>query len=432
MRCIGGWLLFVSAAIAGPDADELVELLSKALESGVAAGMEGYIDGGEIEAMLRVPRRLCRLCESAAKGARGGELESKNDWGAAMERLQSLAQSVCDTMPDDALALRAHGAAMLARARVKDLLKEEGGSELRQSAAERFLLAQEKNGLDGTSLEWAVEALLEAAAQPGADAKAIRARVRELCDRGGAKYPKSGLFREVGYRTRLDGIAEQLAADRNGGKKALEAYFAELKPLAFGKEPDESAAAAHNDAVTLVRQTKGIGIGVEYAFRTQRSSQELLAFDLPYGKRWQYAKDGGDLGCLRQFDASGRLLRRIDFDEYDWDRLYTYEGFQAGGDNLQGLAKIGEFAAKQLIPNVTSQKPLRKTRFNRYVAQAQCFEVIGLDEDSDPLGLRRFYFKAKGKARKTYRVDVIEYGENPKLDPEADFVLDRIRENDGR
>jgi hypothetical protein len=225
------------------------------------------------------------------------------------------------------------------------------------------------------------------------------------------------------YRTRIERIEEQLVSDRRAAQKSLSEYILELRATMGTKTPETIVATAYNDAVTLARSTKGLGVKADYVTRTLTVAASNLRVEIPVSERWDYEE-----GRIRQYDREGELLRSFFFDVYSWNTNYYIGQTQFGGDNLKGLAQLDELNAEEVVVKISKRKKPARRQLNRKFPSAIYFEVSGLDEDGDFLRYTSFYVKTEKRC--SVQVAMLEFRDFKDLDPEAELVVDTFREPD--
>ncbi|MHC4941288.1 MAG: hypothetical protein ACYTHK_20355 [Planctomycetota bacterium] len=248
----------------------------------------------------------------------------------------------------------------------------------------------------------------------------MRAKAAAICEQGAKRFPKREFFREVVHQDKLASIRRLVKEDRKQAKNLLESYLKSLQPQAF--DPAAFSPTFFNDVVTLCKLESRLGVKADYRTR-ELKFKNLVKFDVPEGNRRKWKS-----GTLYQYGSDGLLVRTLNFDRYDWDTVYVSEGKEFGGDNIKGLARQGEADVLTVVLKVKKRKNLRRKRLNRHIPHSQAFTIGGIDEDGDYLCFHYYYFKCKKTKMRTVEVSVLELGDIRKLDPEAKFVLDSIRE----
>ena len=175
----------------------------------------------------------------------------------------------------------------------------------------------------------------------------------------------------------------------------------------------------YNDTVTFAREHKKIGVRAKYLSEEARIG--LVKLDIPRSFRWK--KSGRK---LNQYDDEGELIRSFHFTEYKWTSNYYLGDKTYGGDNIKGLARIGEADVLTVVLDVKDRKKLRRARLNRAFPSAQMFMIAGFDNKGDYVCFRSYYFKAKKTRLRSVCVDIVEWEPHDGLDPEAEFVIDSM------
>jgi hypothetical protein len=310
---------------------------------------------------------------------------------------------------------------LLLRARVASA-EGKGDAALYGEPAEIYLGLHGQAPGGGEHLERAVRILLEGRTAPGEKAAELDRRAGELLAQGSATFKSNAYFREASHRARLDEIRRLAGANPAAANKMLAAYYAEQQSAPL--QPGDSPAAAdgrHNDLVTLAKAEKKLSLKAKYRSQAVRLGPHIVA-DVPVSPRWV---DKG--GTLYQYDQDGALVRTVGVSSYKWDTNYILDGTSFGGDNIKGLARIGEKDVLSVILKVMHRVPARRGRLSRSIPSAQMFEIGGIEEGGGYLCYRWYYFKAKKAGMLSLKVSVLDVGEYD-LDPEAEFVLASIRE----
>ena len=145
--------------------------------------------------------------------------------------------------------------------------------------------------------------------------------------------------------------------------------------------------------------------------------------ELPRGSQWR--KKGSR---VYQYDNDGKLIRSIKYSTYRWDTNY-YLGRQVfGGDNIKGLARIGETDVLSVVQKVEHRRKVRRTKLSRKIRSTVAFEIGGPDEDGDYICYRWYYFQSEKKKLTSIHVSIVDYIVARKLGPEAAFVIGSMRE----
>jgi hypothetical protein len=414
---------------AAQDAKDFVEAARTALEHGHADFIAEALAAGYGETLAEDPTLACELAAAAARHARKYAAGRADIWRRLADGAVGVGVLVTEKHEGNADALACRGEALFCRARVAQALGEKPRAEDWRDAVEFLVKAHAADASDGKHLASAIRVAVEGARLPGAD-PALAGREEELCalaEKQGTRGPE---LRALLHARAMARIGELLKTDRKEAKRLIQGRFETLEPLLKGKDPPMAEATAYNDLVTLVRGEKGLGLKTKYVTQTVASGRNLLEFDLPISTRWAWRT--GDLGALSQYDTEGALLRTIDFDTYRWDVAYSLDGVEFGGDNLQGLARLGEQDAESVFVQVKDRKAVQRRRFNGRIPQCQTFEMSGRDEEGSFRRFRCYYFKGKEARLTTFRITILETDAGAANDPEFEAVLDSIREIKGR
>lgn len=408
------------------DEKKIAEALCTAIESGHVGHVLEGLDKGYSSVLSENTEGSHDICAMAARQARRYAAGDADAWKRLADALVALGTLLTDRKENDATALAGRGEALLCRARVADALKDPLRAEDWRDAVEYFVKAHEADPGDGDRIARALRVAEEGGSIAGAD-PALAMRGTELfgiAEKTGTKGPE---LRGYLYDREQRHVVKMLASDRTAGKKLLEERLAALAASAGGRaNPPMIEATAYNNLVTLAKAEKKLGVNAKYLTQTVKLGSNVLEIEVPISSKWKWTS--GDLGTLYQYDSDGGLLRTVSFDTYRWDTAYTLDGMEIGGDNLKGLARLGEYDVLTVVVVPKSKKPVTRRRLNGHIPQCQVFEVGGLDEDGTYLKFTCFYFKAKEAKLTTFKVSVLDIAEVPKFDPEAEFVLDSIRE----
>ena len=341
-------------------------------------------------------------------------------WGELVPKLITVAtwlMSNADEQDYDALA--AHAEALLCRARFNDDPTRDAGADDWIKAADLYVKVDSIEAENGKALARAVLILSEGAGSAGGTPEMSK-RATALIERGSRNYPSNGYFRELGHKEKLRKIQALLKDDRKAAKKMMQTYLWDLqKPIS---DPGGYSVTFYNDAVTIAKQYK-LGLKVKYLSEQKGFGSNLLVFQVPKGKRWKWSGSR-----LIQYGPDGKLVRSFIFYKYKWTTNYYVGNKIFGGDNIKGLARLGEKNVLEVIQKVQTRKNLRRKRLNRYCPHSQALTIGGIDEDGDYLCYHLYYFKAKKTKLLTFELWILEEGKYKKLDAEAKFVLDSIRE----
>jgi len=341
-------------------------------------------------------------------------------WGELVPKLLTVATWAMENGGEgDHDAIAAHAEALLCRARFNDDPTRNGGAGDWNKAVDLYLKVDSIEAENGKALARAVQILQEAAGATAGTPEMTK-RAAKLIERGSKNYPSNGYFRELGHKQKLRKIEALLEEDRKAGKKAMETYLWDLeKPIS---DPGGYSVTFYNDAVTVAKLHK-LGLKAKYLTEQKGFGSNLLVFKVPKGKRWKWSGSR-----LYQYGPDGRKIRHFSFYTYKWTTLYYVGRKEFGGDNIKGLARLGEHNVLEVIQKVQTRKKRRRKRLNRYCPHSQALTVGGIDEDGDYLCYHLYYFKAKKTKLLTFKLTIFEEGKYKKLDPEAKFVLDSIRE----
>jgi len=424
MRKLAVLTLCAGVVFAG-DPPDRGEAFAEMVEANALAQLEDILTDENVGHMADEPETALAICRALADGAGKRSSDAKGRWRRIAKQILKLGKTAAERAPDNADALAAHGEALFMNARVYAAIGEKEHAADWAQAADLLLAAEKIEPGNGLLRERAVRVLYEGAGTPGAPAE-LQERAHKVMEEGLALFPANESLLDRFHRCELTRIDQLIAGDRKAGKEELEAYLARCQLKMGGAGSKTQMITAYNDAVTLAHRHKRLGVKAEYDMDTTLLGSRFLELSFPKGDRWKWR--GGDLGTLRQYDLEGRLIRSISFRTYSWDTCYVIDNKEFGGDNLKGLARLGEYDVESVIINVMKKRPLRRSRLNRAIPQAQMLTIGGRDEDGDYLCWHLYYFKAKKTRMLTFRVSVLEFGELDDDDPELEAVIDSIRE----
>lgn len=417
MRLIVG-LLFCAALAGAQDLEEFAEQFEKAVEAGQLRTVLDYLPEEAANRLADEPAALHAFAATGSKWARKHAKGDADTWDRFVGMLTAACEAIPEENADRADVRAARGETLLCRARVDTALGKPFRKEDWTGAAGHFLALHKEAPGGGEHLERAVRILQEAGQVGGEDAEDLRQRADKLCLEGAEKFGRNRYFAQARHRAQLDQIAELVSKSPGRAKKAMKAYMDSLEEAGGSTEERNTL---YNDAVTFARSHRKLSLKPKY--RAERARIGIVEIDLPLSTRWK--RKGS---TIYQHDTAGELKRTISFDTYKWTTNYFLGRQKFGGDNLKGLARIGETNVLSVILNVKHRRNVRRGRLSRAISSAVMFEIGGLDEDGDYLCFRRYYFKAKETGLRSVKVSVLDIGEYDTLDPEAEFVIDSIRE----
>ena len=280
----------------------------------------------------------------------------------------------------------------------------------------------------GKPLERAVKILREGQKAKGVDADKLKAREKELCKEAAKTYPETAIFQSSGFDDEINEIEGLLVTDRKEAKKRLRAFLDRLREKLKAKPKSFDLNTAYNDAVTMTKKNKGLGVKADYTSFTYTMGR-VLRFEKPRGRRWKVDTERStDLGAIVQTGRDGKFMRRISLDYYERNVWYLYGDTKYDGSNVKMMAMIGAVDVKTVVLTVKREKKLTKGRLNRHIKQSYIFEIGGLDKLGKFTRFRCYYFKGRETKHLTFEVMVVEFDDFKKLDPEAAFVIASLRE----
>ncbi|MHC4959701.1 MAG: hypothetical protein ACYTGN_15155 [Planctomycetota bacterium] len=410
-------LVLLAAMVCAQDAKNFKRAFEMILKGGAVPKANELLHDQFVTWLAENPEPARAVCEAAANAVRKTSKRYPSDWEDIVAKLVRATDQMGDA---DTEELAARAEALLCRARFNDDPNRSPGPEDWLTAAALYEKADAVDDEDGLNLERAAHILREGAGSGVAQSDEMRAKATALCEQGAKRFPKREFFREIVHRDKLAAVRRLVKDDKKQAKKLLEDYLKSLQPQAF--DPKAFSPTFFNDVVTLCKLESKLGVKAKYRTR-ELKFKNLVRFDTPEGKRWKWKG-----GTLYQYGSDGLLLRTFNFDQYDWDTVYVVDAKEFGGDNIKGLARMGEADVQGVVLKVKKRKNLRRKKLNRHIPHSQAFTIAGIDEDGDYLCFHNYYFKCKKTSMRTVEVSILELGDFKKLDPEAKFVLDSIRE----
>ena len=118
----------------------------------------------------------------------------------------------------------------------------------------------------------------------------------------------------------------------------------------------------------------------------------------------------------------GRLVRRIRFQQFDWDKEYASgRGKPVNGKNAIGLARMAFESDRAGLGKGAVIKRPKKTKLSPSVKTAQIYDVAGYIETDLYRGVRAAYFRTAKNTVAVRMEDVEPRGRRP--DPALDAFL---------
>jgi len=377
-------------------------------QGGIAAVHERIVLG-----LSDDPEWARRICAAAADCELDAALLAKDDLKDAAERIRQIGERCAENNAESADAWSAYADATYFRLRVLSACGDDTATKDWLDVADALVKAQGLKPTDGTPLERAVKYLREGQRAKGVEKDDLKKREEELCKEGIRLFPDLGLFARAAAGSELDGIIALL--DANGQKEAKPRLVA----LLDGAKDD----TLFNDAVTVARQySRKLGIKADYRTR-QRKYFDVIGYEVPKGDRWETEQD-----TITQYGRDGKLLRRFSLKWYERNTLYVLGDTKYDGSNEKGMALITERDVLSVIVKVERRSKIIKKSLNRSISGVQYFEIGGYDKDADFTRFRTYLWKSDERPWLTYRLWIIELRDLEGLDPEAQFVIDSMRE----
>jgi len=407
-------------------ADPRVAALVKAIVTSVKAGMPGKVaaqlNEGAVRALASEPEMAYRACLAAARYARKTAKKDADGWRQLIGVLVRVGRRAESEDGENKDAIVALAEALVAKGRIADELGDTADPTTWSEAADLFERAFKIEPAGGKWLERAVTILREGAGTG-------QAALNERADTLDIKAKEAKATTPAGKAAvELADIQRLLLSDKKAAKERLEAHLSWLKLKVDPLKPDKVMATAYNDAVTLaLREKSKLRVKAIYMARTYRTRHDWLEFELPLGSRWEFERTGGEFGSIVQVGEEAERVLVILLFYYDHDTEYTDGPRGFGGDNVKGLAALGQKFSEEDLVQVKFRKKLRKGKLNRWITKAQYFELGGTDADGDFLRTRSYYWKPKHVKGKTFWLYMIIFGDDAKFSPEAEFVIKSIR-----
>lgn len=419
--------LALLAGFAGAQSpDEVAEGLAALFRAGQVGQLESLLTEDALAHLEENPAEALVLCRAAADAAETG-VAVPDEWRRLADKLVGLGSRLAERSPDSAEALAVHAESLFCRARLFARSLDENRAEDWAKAAEIYVAVDRIDPQGGKALERAVVILREGMGAYGAETAKLEERALALAAEGAKRFPQSVFFQDIEHRGTRARIERMLSEDRAAGKRALEEYLDALRGRTMSPGSNrELAMTVYNDAVTFTKLQKGLGVRADYVMRTVQMGSRELEVQFPEGSRWKW--EPGSLGTLYQYDVDGKLVRSFAFDTYRWDTNYFIDGKEFGGDNIKGLARLGEYDVEKLMAKVEKKRNLRRQRLNARVPHNQTVSIGGIDKDGDHVCWHLHYFKAKKTSMLTFHLSILEYGDFKEFDPAAEAVIDSIRE----
>jgi len=182
-----------------------------------------------------------------------------------------------------------------------------------------------------------------------------------------------------------------------------------------------------NDLVTLSR---ALGMGKpEYSMLERPCADDALWIGIPVSRAWTMVELDAEEFTIMVRAPDGRLVRRIRFETFDWDKEYgDGRGKPVNGKNVIGLARMAfEKDRAGLVKGAEIKRP-KKTKLSQSVKTAQIYEVAGYLKTDLYRGVHAAYFRTSKNTVSVRMEDTEPRGRRP--DPALDaffasFALER-------
>ena len=403
-------LLLLCGVSSAQSQEPYVDSLEAAIKQGAIAAFHDNINVGILSGN---PAWARRICSAAVECKLDAALQEREDLKDAAERIRQIGARSAENNDESADAWSAAADGAYFRLRVQLACGDETATEDWLHVADAL---EKQHGLqpaDGAPLERAAKCLREGQRAKGIDAAQLKKREDEVCKEGAKLYPDNGLFARNEQSAELEEIVALLAAK---GEKEAKPRLAAL----LGAAKDDTL---YNDAVTVAKQHwRKLGIKAEYR-STTRKFFDHLEFEVPTGDRWEAERDK-----ITQYGRDGKLLRTFSLDWFKRNTLYTLGDTEYDGENPKGMALITERDVLSVIVKVERRSKIIKKNLNRNIPGVQYFEIGGHDKDAEFTRFHSFVWRSQQRTWLTYRLWILELKDYDGLDPEAQSVVDSLRE----
>jgi len=403
-------LALLSGLLWAQSQEQYVDQVEAAIKKGLIAAIHDRLS---VDVLASNPEWARRICGAAADCDFKHALREKDDLIAAARAIQDIGTRCADRNDGsaDAWAAAADGRHFLLK--VQRALGEETTAADWLELVDALAKLHSLEPAEGAPLVRAVKCLREGRRAKGVDGDELKTREDEVCRKAAELYPDNGFFAGNEQRKELEELVALLEA---GEYKAAKPRFQEL----LGRIKDDTL---YNDAVTVAKEHyRKLGIKADYRSR-EREVYGLFLGDFPTGERWKFEKD-----TFRQYGRDGKLIRSFSFDYFKRNTWYTLGDTKYDGSNVKGMALITERDVLSVIVKVARRSRIIKKRLNRHISGVQYFVIGGFDKDADFTRFHTYIWKGKERSWLTYRLWIIELADYEELDPEAQFVLDSLRE----
>ncbi|MCZ6786269.1 MAG: hypothetical protein O7E54_03795 [Planctomycetota bacterium] len=424
MRATALFLVLAPLAYAQSN-DKYVDQLVAVIKQGHLSHVVSRLNVDVLSSNADYAARVC----AAAAGAKLSDARAYPDeYRAAAQKILEIGTKAKDASLGETKGMLAYVDALYFKLRLARALLEETSTEDWLKIVEMLEDVHDLEADGGKPLERAVKILREGQKAKGVDVDNLKTREKALSKEAAETYPKIAIFQSSGFDDEIKEIERLIETDRKEGKKRLGAFLDKLKAKLEKDKKSIDLNTAYNDAVTIAKINKGLGVKADYTSYTYTKGK-LLRFAKIMGRRWKVEKSGAkDLGAIVQYGRDGRFMRRITLDYYKRNVWYLYGDTKYDGSNVKMMAMIGAVDVKTVVLTVKRERKLTKGRLNRHIKQSYIFEIGGLDKLGKFTRFRCYYFKGRETKHLTFEVMVVEFDDFKKLDPEAAFVIASLRE----
>lgn len=405
----------------------VLEALQRALEAGVVEPLTSALENEDQRKQLgekpAVLRKLCKAVESNAYSV--ARRKSAEAYKLTTELL-ALAKETEAANAKDADAHWALAHSLVAHGRVTVATKQPVDGTPWIDAANELVAAHGIRPDGGVPLAVAADYLLERGRHDGVDTAPLDAKADEVIKLLSKQYPGSAAALTAAGSQGLARASRIVAKDKSGAQTLVEEALALLAESVAKSSPDIEVATIHNDLVEFALLN---GMRVKAEFVTQeRQVVRQLAYDPLLSNRWMKTDDPAS-NMMMQLDTDGRPVRSIDFDWYQWDKLYSMAGSEVGGDNIKGVAKASFEDWQAVFTKIRKKSGLSKGKLGKKLPAGQSFSVRGVRDDGDEYTVKAYFWKSKEGYQRTFNVLIYEWTDQSwEDDPAASLVFESIRE----
>lgn len=394
----------LAAVCLAQQQEQFIDHAEKAIRMGMITGVPLERAVALVTSQAKWARRIC---VAAAESDLKRGLRDEEKLRAAAARIEEIGARAVQRHPNDEAATEARAEGLYFRLRVDAATGEDTETEDWLAVAE---------GLESVREYARAVARLRAGREAsGVDAGALEEKEKELAERAAADVP---VTEQDTLSAELDAIQALFdARERKEGKARLAAFLEKVK----------NDDTLYNDAVTVAKTEKRLGLKVDYKVRNVALGR-LLTAEVPRGDRWKVERgSGSSFAELRHYDRQGELKRKMTVRYFELNTWYVLGDTKYDGSNVKGMALIAERDVLEAVLDVKRRSRLVKKRLNRKLGLAQYFLIGGYGR-KDFVQFRTWIWKGNERDWLTYRLWSIEYEDVKDLDPEAASVIESLRE----